>query len=67
MPVSRFFTDVEGKDDLARQTDEELESREALSLASHYQRIADPEARAALRAFAEACAQSTDLPSMAEK
>ena len=71
VPVSTFFVDLErpaagdgpadqggtrdeGSDDSAAEVP--MRSREALILARHFQRIRDPNAKAALKAFAEACA-----------
>ncbi len=67
VPVSTFFVDLERPDDSravpasvgvgeASPGDAPIRSREALILARHFQRIRDPQAKAALKAFAEACA-----------
>lgn len=69
VPVSAFFVDLDrppaqdasGRREPAEQEafedgDQMGRSREALILARNFQRIADPKAKAALKAFAEACA-----------
>ena len=68
VPVSALFADMDGSKagDIAADSgvapaesnagDAQLRSREALVLARNYLRIKDPDARAALKAFVEACA-----------
>jgi transcriptional regulator with XRE-family HTH domain len=71
VPVSALFADLEGQraeagaqapvvseiePATAEAGDGQMRSREALVLARHFMRIRDPNARAALKAFAEACA-----------
>ncbi len=72
VPVTALFADLEGTrggqavspseedgapaTEMTEEINGQLRSREALVLARHYMRIKDVEARAALRAFADACA-----------
>lgn len=68
VPVSTFFVDLDGQEAGGRHAsrgdasgegedgDVPIRSREALILARNFQRIKEPKARAALKAFFEACA-----------
>ncbi|PWC31162.1 helix-turn-helix transcriptional regulator [Azospirillum sp. TSO35-2] len=71
VPVSVFFEGLENRQPAvegeapaagAEETENTLQSREALMLARYFQSIRDPHVRAAIRELAERCAEQAPAP-----